>query len=143
MSDNIKEPLFNLLHSVKRSLRQAIEVGDLGITPLHMRVLKIISLYNQKVTANDIVQKTLIDKAQLARLIKELIGLGYVSKLDNPHDKRSYYLGISGEGEQVVKQLRLAENRVNETMKMGLTDQEIADFVRLAKHMAQNLHDQD
>ncbi|WP_282110871.1 MarR family winged helix-turn-helix transcriptional regulator [Shewanella algicola] len=140
MSENIKEPLFNLLHSMKRSLRQAIEVDDLGITPLHMRVLKIISFYNQKVTANDIVQKTLIDKAQLARLIKELIGLGYVSKLDNPNDKRSYYLGISGEGEQVVKQLSTAENRVNEIMKSGLTEQEIADFARLAKQMAQNLN---
>nr|WP_283104384.1 MarR family transcriptional regulator [Shewanella inventionis] len=110
---------------------------------MHMRVLKMISFNNNHVTANDIVQKTLIDKAQLARLIKELIGLGYVTKLDNPTDKRSYYLGISSEGIDVVKQLSVAEQRVNEIMKSGLTEQDIADFTRLAKHMAQNLNQQN
>ncbi|GGP73001.1 MarR family winged helix-turn-helix transcriptional regulator [Shewanella ulleungensis] len=143
MSENIKEPLFNLLHSMKRSLRQAMDSDDLGITMLHMRVLKIISFKDKQVTANDIVQKTLIDKAQLARLIKELINLDYVFKLDNPTDKRSYFLGISPSGIEVVKRLTVAEERVNEIMKSGLTDQEIADFVRLAKQMAHNLNHQD
>nr|WP_283107911.1 MarR family transcriptional regulator [Shewanella ulleungensis] len=110
---------------------------------LHMRVLKIISFKDKQVTANDIVQKTLIDKAQLARLIKELINLDYVFKLDNPTDKRSYFLGISPSGIEVVKRLTVAEERVNEIMKSGLTDQEIADFVRLAKQMAHNLNHQD
>jgi DNA-binding MarR family transcriptional regulator len=143
VSENIKEPLFNLLHSMKRSLRQAMDSDDLGITMLHMRVLKIISFKDKQVTANDIVQKTLIDKAQLARLIKELINLDYVFKLDNPTDKRSYFLGISPSGIEVVKRLTVAEERVNEIMKSGLTDQEIADFVRLAKQMAHNLNHQD
>ncbi|MGI2171813.1 MarR family winged helix-turn-helix transcriptional regulator [Shewanella sp. MF05960] len=143
MSENIKEPLFNLLHSMKRSLRQAMDSNDLGITPLHMRVLKIISFNNKQVTANDIVQKTLLDKAQLARLIKELISLDYVFKLDNPTDKRSYFLGISPSGSEVVKRLTVTEDRVNEIMKTGLTEQEIADFARLAKQMAHNLNHQD
>ena len=128
---------------MKRSLRQAMDSDDLGITMLHMRVLKIISFKDKQVTANDIVQKTLIDKAQLARLIKELINLDYVFKLDNPTDKRSYFLGISPSGIEVVKRLTVAEERVNEIMKSGLTDQEIADFVRLAKQMAHNLNHQD
>ncbi|GGQ19166.1 MarR family winged helix-turn-helix transcriptional regulator [Shewanella litoralis] len=143
MSENIKEPLFHLLHSMKRSLRQAMASDDLGITPLHMRVLKIISFNNKQVTANDIVQKTLIDKAQLARLIKELINLDYVFKLDNPTDKRSYFLGVSSSGSEVVQRLTVAEEHVNEIMKRGLSEQEIADFVRLAKQMAHNLNHQD
>ncbi|QDE31590.1 MULTISPECIES: MarR family winged helix-turn-helix transcriptional regulator [Shewanella] len=140
MSENIKEPLFNLLHSVKRSLRQAIDSEGFGLTPLHMRVLKLIASQDKEYTANDIVQKTLIDKAQLARLIKELIQLEYVVKINNPHDKRSYFLGLSPAGSDVVTVLSAAESRVNEIMKSGLTDQEIADFSRLAKLMAKNLN---
>ena len=138
MSENIKEPLFNLLHSVKRSLRHAIDSAEFGLTPLHLRVLKIIANQDKQVTANDIVQKTLIDKAQLARLIKELINLKYAEKSDNPSDKRSYFL--SPAGIKIVTKLFTAESRVNELMKSGLTDQEIADFSRLAKRMAQNLN---
>ncbi|KVX01457.1 MarR family winged helix-turn-helix transcriptional regulator [Shewanella frigidimarina] len=140
MSENIKEPLFNLLHSVKRSLRHAIDSAEFGLTPLHLRVLKIIANQDKQVTANDIVQKTLIDKAQLARLIKELINLKYAEKSDNPSDKRSYFLGLSPAGIKIVNKLSTAESRVNELMKSGLTDQEIADFSRLAKRMAQNLN---
>ena len=140
MSENIKEPLFNLLHSMKRTLRQAIDSNDFGLTPLHFRILKIIVSRDRQIMANDIVIKTLIDKAQLARLIKELISLEYVVKVDNPSDKRSYFLGLTSTGKEVVAQLSGAEKRVSELMQKGLTEQEIADFARLANQMTHNLN---
>jgi len=140
VSENIREPLFNLLQSVKRSLRQAYDSTDFGLSPLHYRVLKMVATRDGQVTAHDIVQQMFIDKAQLARLIKELINLEYVTKLDNPFDKRSYFLGLSPSGAEVVDVLVIAEMKVNELMKKGLSEQDIADFTRLTTLMTQNLN---
>lgn len=140
MSENIREPLFNLLHSVKRTMRNNTNLSDYGLTLLHLRVLKIIHADDKQITANDIVQKTLIDKAQLARLIKELLTLDYIIKLDNPKDRRSYYLRLTPTGVAIIQMLTAVELQMNDVMKGSLTDNEINEFKRIAKVMADNLN---
>tara|TARA_R110002033_G_C3873285_1_gene237366 strand:- start:274 stop:648 length:375 start_codon:yes stop_codon:yes gene_type:complete len=121
-------------------MRNAIQLNDHALKLLHLRVLKIIDSADEPVTANDIVQKTLIDKAQLARLIKELMSNGYIVKLDNTQDKRSYFLQLTAAGDGIMQLLSTAEIEMNDVMKGTLSDSEINEFKRIATIMADNLN---
>lgn len=94
---NSMESLFQLVHAIKRQLHQATEHLDLELTPMHIRVIKVIDR-KSPCTAMDITGFLGRDKAQITRLINLLIQKGLVSRDQNPGDKRSHYLRLTGSG---------------------------------------------
>ena len=83
--------LFQLVHALKRQLHEHIEQLDLDITPMHVRVIKIINKITP-CTAIDIATVLERDKAQITRLVNTLIDKEFITKVAHPTDKRSSYL---------------------------------------------------
>ena len=82
MNTPLSNTLFELMQNYRVTIREAINAGELGINAMHVRCIHIIANVNN-CTANDIVTKTQRDKAQIARLVKELTGLNLINKLCN------------------------------------------------------------
>lgn len=135
---NSVESVFRLMHALKRHLDHDLEAKQLGVVPMQMRVLKIISS-RQNCTANDVVQFLKRDKAQVTRLISGLITQGFIRKEPNPDDKRSQLLVFTEHGLKVHKLLAQELVSLHDIVVEGLDAQEIEQFQALSLKMTQNL----
>lgn len=133
------DSLFTLVHTLKRNLHDQIEELHLGITPMHVRVIKIIN-HKPHCTAVDITNYLNRDKAQVTRLLSSLLTQELIIKEPNPEDKRSQCLRITESGKEIMKKISVIDKTMFEKMSMDLSEAEIAEFKRVAKKMASNLN---
>lgn len=132
------DPIFQLVHGLKRCMQREIEKLDLTITPMHVRVLKIVG-YHQNCTSVDIANLLDRDKAQVTRLIKTLLDDGFIEKLPNPHDKRSQCLSLTEQGNEITRKISDLDKKVFAEMTAGLSEQELEQFKSTAASMVKNL----
>ena len=132
------ESLFQLVHMLKRHMHEHIEQLNLNITPMHLRVLKIINK-KQSCTAIDIAQFLNRDKAQVTRLLNELIKQSLIEKVPNPEDKRSQRLLVTSEGMVILAQLESIDSKMNDKMMRGISQKELEEFERITGLMTENL----
>ncbi|MUK50604.1 MarR family transcriptional regulator [Aliivibrio fischeri] len=133
------DSLFTLVHTLKRNLHDQIEELELGITPMHVRVIKIIN-HKPQCTAVDIANYLNRDKAQVTRLLSSLLAQELIIKEPNPEDKRSQCLRITESGKEIMKKISGIDKSMFEKMSMDLSDEEIAEFKRIAEKMTRNLN---
>ncbi len=134
----IANTLFTLMQNYRVTIRKAINANELGLNAMHVRCLHIIA-DTKSCTANDIVNQTQRDKAQIARLVKELISLDLINKRGCEEDKRSYILSFTVQGDELFNKLLSAEQQVNELMCQNLTPQQIQAFSNVALIMSKNM----
>ena len=138
MHISLANTLFALIQNYRVTIREAINAGELGLNAMHVRCLHIIATTTQ-CTANDIVNQTQRDKAQIARLVKELIALKLINKDASEHDKRCFILSCTSEGRSLYDKLLAAEQQVNAQMCKNLNPQQINDFLHTAQQMIKNM----
>ncbi|WP_413699559.1 MarR family winged helix-turn-helix transcriptional regulator [Psychromonas sp. KJ10-10] len=107
----ISEAVFNLLHRLKHEINQQVKQSDLDLSLMHLKSLKMISMINdctgQKMTA--FMGR---DKAQINRLIKELVNQELVLKTHNENDGRSHLLSLSERGHESIKKFKEIEKSI-------------------------------
>lgn len=130
--------LFQLVHALKRQLHEHIEQLDLDVTPMHVRVIKIINKMTP-CTAIDIATVLERDKAQITRLVNTLIDKEFITKVAHPTDKRSSYLCVTERGMAIVAKLAIIDNTMQEKITKNISLDEIALFQQLADKMTDNL----
>lgn len=138
MKSSLPNTLFMLMQSYRVTTRDAINANDLGLNAMHVRCLHIIAATPQ-CTANDIVTQTQRDKAQIARLIKELLALNLINKCASEHDKRCFIVSFTASGTALFNKLLSAERQVNEQMCKNLNSTQINDFLNTAQTMIKNM----
>ena len=138
MHISLANTLFALMQNYRVTIREAINAGELGLNAMHVRCLHIIATTTQ-CTANDIVNQTQRDKAQIARLVKELIALKLINKDASEHDKRCFILSFTSGGRSLYDKLLAAEQQVNAQMCKNLNPQQINDFLHTAQQMIKNM----
>jgi len=132
------ETTFYLAHAIKQQLGTQLEAQQLGIAPMHVRVLKVIHK-RQSCTAIDIANLFKRDKAQITRLIKGLIDQGLVKKESNPDDKRSQLLVLTPQGEAVQESLLSISKTMQNQMTQGIDEEDLETFIKVAQAMTKNL----
>lgn len=140
MSDSpLLESVFQLFHIVKKAMQQEIEELGLELSPMHVRVLKVIASRTQ-CTANDVVQGLSRDKAQVTRLLNTLMVQGLLVKKPNPEDKRSQLLALTEVGWEVMEQVEAIDAQITRKMAQGLSSNELTEFQRLAHVITHSLN---
>ncbi|NKF50827.1 MarR family transcriptional regulator [Shewanella sp. WXL01] len=132
------ENIFKLLHAVKKQMHQHIEEADLGITPMHVRVLKIIG-GKPACTAIDVANFLGRDKAQVTRLLNTLMHQELIAKRPNPNDKRSQCLCVTDAGEDVLATVADIDLKVTSKMTQGLSDEQQLVFEQTVSKIVDNL----
>ena len=138
MKANILEATFHLTHAIKQQLSNQLEIKKLGIAPMHIRVLKVIN-ENKSCTAMDIAALFKRDKAQITRLVKQLIDHGYVKKQPNPDDKRSQLLVLTSKGMALQESLLGVSEEMQKQITQGIDSEDLQTFVMVAEKMTKNL----
>ncbi|WHI49567.1 MarR family transcriptional regulator [Microbulbifer sp. MLAF003] len=102
MSYPANEILHQLIHAYKRQLRARIQEQEIDLPVNHIRVLKGIGKYPQS-TARSIALRMNQDKAQITRVLNELVHSALINKTDNPDDRRSQFLTPTAAGKKFLK----------------------------------------
>ncbi|WP_075187030.1 MarR family winged helix-turn-helix transcriptional regulator [Teredinibacter haidensis] len=134
----LREYILSLSQFYRVEIRAAVNASELGLNGMHVRCLHVIA-NTQECTANCIVKNMGRDKAQIARLVKEMIGKGWLEKQACSQDKRSQILTLSESGSQLQDKINLLEHELERTILAGLSPQDEADFQRIAQRMLANL----
>ena len=138
----LQDSLGQLIHQYKRHIRAAVNANALGLTGMHVKLIHTIESFSElPCTANDLVQLLARDKAQIARLIKELIANNIIEKLPNPDDKRSQLLKLTTSGKALTQQIKQADQDIKQQMQRGLSEQELELFESVLEKMVKNLKD--
>lgn len=97
------------------------------------------ALYRHDGLSQDELSEALgMDKTTTARVIKELVELGYVTKVHDCQDKRFCRLSLTAKGKNIVPRLERALERWTEVLGTGFTQSERQLAIDLLKKMAEN-----
>jgi len=130
--------VFSLVHAYRLAMRSSLKASETGLNAMHVQCLPFI-LRKKSCTANDLVTFFVRDKAQIARLVKEMIAYNWIIKVANPEDKRSQLLSLTDDGKKLVAQIEATQNKVHRQMQANLTLEELNTFQRVSKIMTTNL----
>ena len=134
----LREYILSLSQFYRVNIRTAVNASELGLNGMHVRCLHVIA-NTPDCTANCIVKNMGRDKAQIARLVKEMIAKSWIEKHASTEDKRSQILSLSESGTQQQQKISLLEKTIESTILTGLSKQDEADFKRIAGKMLENL----
>jgi len=132
------ECILNLSQYYRLNIRAAVNANELGLNGMHVRCLRVIAS-TPACTANCIVKNMGRDKAQIARLVKDMIAKGWVEKQASSEDKRSHILTLSDSGQKLQQKISVIEKDIEKTILKGLSEEEVAEFQRIAAKMLDNL----
>jgi DNA-binding MarR family transcriptional regulator len=88
-------------------------------------------------TVNRLVEKTHLPNGTLTGLLDELEEDGYLTRLSNPEDGRSWLVELTTQGLRLCKKLQRRHGLVMEVFRETLTDAEQAELVRLLGKVTQ------
>ncbi|MGB3386009.1 MAG: MarR family transcriptional regulator [Marinomonas sp.] len=136
---NLNEALFSLIHTVRNTMIQQLKSLDMNLSPMHLKSLKSVSKIEQ-CTGQKLADFMGRDKAQVNRLIKELVNQELLIKKDNEKDKRSQLLILAASGEALIEEFNKVENEVFSAMASELEPEQIEDFIQLTQKFKSNLN---
>ncbi|WP_158966468.1 MarR family winged helix-turn-helix transcriptional regulator [Paraglaciecola sp. L3A3] len=134
----LSEVLFSLFHNVRNNISQQVKLLDLDVSPMHMKSLKVISTI-EDCTGQKLADFMGRDKAQVNRLLKELVSQELVIKTENKNDGRSQILSLSSRGREFMGKFKQIESQVFNAMVKDIAPEDIENFTRLAKIFRHNL----
>lgn len=139
--------LMTLFGGVKKALRHQLHTeAEPAVAPMLLRMLQLCQRH-PGITQQGLAQRTGRDKGQVARLIRELLDLGLLSRQDNPDDRRSHHLLPTPAGVAAVARFEQAEAEVARLLFGHLTAAELggltAQLGMLRERLAQQLPEQD
>lgn len=136
--DSLPEGLFRLMYNFKKAMLKNLAGAELDVAPMHIRSLHLINNID-KCTAANIAETLERDKAQITRLINDLISQGLIVKTPNPEDKRSQYITLTGQGEEILGEMKKVAEKVHKEMHQGIDAKDIENFYRTAAAITDNL----
>ncbi|NHO66271.1 MarR family transcriptional regulator [Aestuariicella hydrocarbonica] len=138
-SSSLSETLHQLTHAYKKQLRETIKAHRIALPVTHIRALKGICR-NPECTAQSIAQRMQRDKAQITRVVNELLQAQLIIKIDNPNDRRSQLLRPTPEGEKIMAQINTIEQQTAEHMTRQLQSDDLTTFIRIANTMSDSVN---
>lgn len=100
-----------LLGTVLRKQEMLLEsaLKGLEISLKEYALLMLISNNEKKLTQLEAGNQLRFDRTSVGQLIDGLCGKGFIEKETKPKDRRAYLLGLTEQGVELLKQLRVIE----------------------------------
>jgi len=111
--------------------------SQFGLTVAEWRVLAQLSMDSPS-TARRLAERAWVDRAEVSRAVSSLIAKGYVSRRDNPSDRRSAILSITRSGQALNDRVRPNRSAFHAALtgQLNPEDKESMDkvLVEFARH---------
>lgn len=123
------DSLFGLFAEMRQSMQALLtQDGPTGLAPMHLRVLQLCKR-DPTLTNQILVQRTGRDKAQIARLVKDLCEGGMLERVPSLEDKRSHTLTPTSAGIQACERFEALGAVVGRQLFSDWHDERLMEFV--------------
>lgn len=123
------------VHQATARMQRSLRESDIGLAAMEARTLRFIARH-AGCTQNDIVQASGRDKAQIARIIKTLLGHQYIHRLpDEPGEKRQR-LALTKAGEAPHARAEKLRSHVARDLLKGLDATERAQLLEVLQRLS-------
>ncbi|WP_020210156.1 MarR family winged helix-turn-helix transcriptional regulator [Gilvimarinus chinensis] len=126
--------LWQLAFQVRSRCQRAVAESGFTLYGMHVRLLHLIAA-EPFCRAQTLVETSGRDKAQIARLLKDLQAQGLLTRAPHPEDGRSRVITLTAEGNELLATVRAAEQAVESEFLAKLSEREVETFVRLGRKM--------
>jgi DNA-binding MarR family transcriptional regulator len=111
-------------------LKLQFKAQGINISPGQMGILFLLEQQDLR-PMSELSSILEIDNSAITRLVDRLEKSGLVRRESNPADRRQYLIGITGKGMQQTLEAQKISNAVNDKIREGFSDNEIAVFQRV------------
>lgn len=136
--NDVLELIHDIMHKYRSQQHRALRDSENEITHMDSRVLGFFHRH-PGATQSDLVQHSGRDKAQIARLIKNLRDLGLLDAETDAKDRRIVRLSLTEEGIAVQAGLKQAARQLTTKSVAGLSSAEQQQLRDLLKKVQSNL----
>lgn len=137
---NIFYIYFQTIKKYKKYMENSLK--GYALTPAEIDVITLlVNNIGKDITAKDIVILRGISKGLVSRAVTSLRRKELIIAVDNPLDKRSMYLSINGENEDIITKVKEENKNFMEKLFKGVTMEEIEHFLYINNKMLNNIRD--
>lgn len=136
---NILEITGYLLHKTDVKLTNFFirQLKPFGVTPEQWSIICV--LQKDKETNQKELSKAIDrDQTTVVRMVNNLQSKGIIKKIINDTDKRSHFITLTKQGEELKLKLIPVVQQAHETVTSGLTEEQIEMLHNLLKHLYDN-----
>jgi len=138
----LQQELFRLLFLIRGRMKDIVQDADADLSPMHVLVLRML-VEEGDMPQSVLVKKMRRDKAQVTRLVNELVTKKLVVKTRDEQDKRSFILKPAPEVRKKVLYFIGKEQALVSEMLQGISDRDIEKLGKLLTTMQRNLTKQE
>ncbi len=128
----------NIFHSFKSRMSRSLNEQGWPLTATHFKVLTFIEI-NQPCTGQYVSTHIKRDKAQVTRLLTDLLNTDFISKTLNPEDKRCQNLEITLTGKEMLASLQQCKTQVLGSVFKNIPETQQTKLVDLLQKIQSNL----
>lgn len=124
-------PLGFLLGTVLKKQELLLEnaLKDLEISLKEYALLMVISNSKERLTQLEAGNQLRFDRTSVGQLIDGLCVKGFIERNPKPNDRRAYLLSLTGQGVDLLKQLRAIEANCKSICLLPLAPNERSNFI--------------
>jgi len=129
--------LVRVFYTEVTSAVSAVYQSDHELSPAEWRSMAILGT-DQSLTANEIVERSSMDKVTVSRAIKRLNDQGLVKARENKVDARSKLLKLTKKGARLYQHLVPQVLEVERQLLCGISDAELKQFIGIMDKIKSN-----
>lgn len=123
---------------VKQYAQSKFKLGDFDVTVDQWLILKNLE-ENEMLSQTELAHLVFKDHPTLTRIIDILCKKGYIERMPNPSDRRSFQLLLTDEGQMKVRELKPQVAKIREKAWENLGQNDFEEFKRILNTIYNNL----
>ncbi|MDW7673934.1 MAG: MarR family transcriptional regulator [Bacillota bacterium] len=147
MQDDVNNNLGYLLSKAARVTKWEFnnKLKEFSLTAAQWSVIKDLSMQDryqddlEKVSPAAVAKRLYVDRPTMSGIIERLVKGDWLEKFENPKDRRSFAIKLTGKAKNLIVELNQLGDKVMEQAVDGFTDDEIAQLKYYLTKIIKNL----
>jgi len=114
------------------------KLKHLGIKK-HFSILMLVDKMGDQCSQKYLAELLHVDKTLMVGVLDELSALGFIQRVQNPSDRREYWIQLTTKGRKYMPEIRSAVCEMNQAMLAGFQEEEAAAFHKQLEVIYQNI----
>jgi MarR family transcriptional regulator, organic hydroperoxide resistance regulator len=132
-NDRLIYLIFTAQQKLRTYIKNALVKENVRVTIAQAGILFLLKQKTGQ-SMSELSQFLSVDNSTLTGLIDRLERSGFVRRNSNPGDRRTLNIDITDSGLRELEKAKVVIRRINDEVKAGFTEQEMASFKKVLQH---------
>ena len=127
-------------HNMIRTGRQIINknLQPLGLSSAEGNILLHLLTQGQEMSQEQLVEQLDVSKPAISRTLHSMEAKGYVTRQQDPHDKRAYRVRLTAKALEIGPSVEQIYNQIYALAIRGISQEELDNFIKIFGRMSEN-----